>query len=93
MANHKVIISNQEFLECYDRLELCRENQANRDKSMKWEKLCEILLNLPSAAIVVNLRPTDDTVRIQQCSQIEKYWQTFIKLKKLSGMTQASNER
>ena len=62
MANVK--ITNQEFLETYDRLELCKKNQATRDKSTKWEQLCEILLNLPTAPIVVNPKPTDDTVRI-----------------------------
>ena len=55
------IITNQEFLDCYERLGALKKNVSNSSKEVIWEDLVEILYNLPTELYVLP-RPTNDTV-------------------------------
>ena len=55
------IITNQDFLDTYERLGVLKKNVKNSSKTVDWEQLVEILYNLPTELYVLP-RPTDDTV-------------------------------
>ena len=55
------IITNQDFLDTYERLGVLKKNVINSSKTVEWEQLVEILYNLPTELYVLP-RPTDDTV-------------------------------
>ena len=54
-------ITNQDFLDTYERLGVLKKNISNSSKTVQWEQLVEILYNLPTELYVLP-RPTDDTV-------------------------------
>ena len=54
-------ITNQDFLDCYERLGAVKKNLQNNSKIVTWEQIVEILYNLPTELFVLP-RPTNDTV-------------------------------
>ena len=60
-TTNAAIITNQDFLDTYERLGVLKKNVINSSKTVEWEQLVEILYNLPTELYVLP-RPTDDTV-------------------------------
>ena len=58
MAKVGVNITNQDFLDCYERLGALKENSSNRSRVVSWEQLVEILCNLPTEIFVLP-KPND----------------------------------
>lgn len=54
-------ITNQDFLDCYERLGALKHNLKYNTKEIKWEFLVEILYNLPTELFVLP-KPTNDAV-------------------------------
>ena len=52
------VVSNQDFLNAYDDLDLPRRNGLNRTRTITWEQTAEILLEL-NTPISVLPEPTD----------------------------------
>ena len=55
------IITNQEFLDTYERLGVLKKNVTNSSKIVDWELLVEILYNLPTELFILP-KPTNDAV-------------------------------
>ena len=52
-------ITNQEFLDTYDRLNTAKQNFIQNNKTVLWEQLVEILYNLPTEIFILP-RPTNE---------------------------------
>ena len=52
-------ITNQEFLDTYDRLNTAKQNFIQNNKTLLWEQLVEILYNLPTEIFILP-RPTNE---------------------------------